>query len=295
MTRVRVVLALVLAAVLVGAGSTAAWGLWTVQKSTGSTVKIGKMSAGLTGTDAMTTTFSDTVTSTTKPVTLTNSGTIAGTTSTSVSVVSGSSQALAKAVNVSAWPVASTAVCTASSAVGSGAVTGTWASLPSMSSALAPGASAVWCVRSTPATTAPPSSTTNVTLSLAVVAGGWTSTVVNGGFSLNTSAATSAVAMGCVDHSGNYLDLTWDTSTRPIDTWYGAFIANTMVGAKSQGYSGSIQLSSSQVPTSLAADGVATVEIRVLDSSGTSGTELVAKGHVTLYVQNDTRAIRCGA
>jgi hypothetical protein len=293
-TRARVLLALLLAAVLVGAGSTAAWAIWSATGTTGSAVTIGKIAGSIAGTNAMTTTFSSSNTSTTNPLTLTNSGSVAGTTSTSVSVVSGSSAALAGAVAVSAWPAASTSACTASAAVGTGAVTGTWASLPSMSSSLAAGASAVWCVRSTPTSSAPPSSTANVTIDLTIAAGTWRSTAARGGFYLNTASSASPAAT-CVDHGGNYIDVKWDASARSLDTWYGAFLNRTMVGAKEQGYTASIQVSSSQVPTTLAADGPATIDVTVLDGSGNATTTVVASAAVTLFVQNGTRAIRCGS
>ena len=138
--RLRVLLAVVLTVAFVAAGSSAAWALWSATGTTASSVTIGKTGATLSGTSDMTTTFSSTVTSMTKPVTLTNSGSLPGTATTTVSVVSGSSAALAGAVNVVAWPVASAAACTTTTTVGTGSVSGTWASLPSLTSKLAAGA-----------------------------------------------------------------------------------------------------------------------------------------------------------
>lgn len=294
--RVRTALAALLAVVFVVAGSSAAWALWTTSATTSSSTTIGKMSASISGTGDMTTTFSSTVTSVTKPVTMTNSGSIGGTTSTSVSVVTGSSTALAREISVVAWPVASTAACTASAPVGTGSVSGTWASLPSMSSDLAAGAAAVWCVRSTPTSSAPASSTTNVNIALTVVAGTWASTTVQGGFYMNTSASsTAAPALTCTDHSGNYVDVRWPTSSRPADTWYGAFVQDTQVGATAQDYSGFITIAPSDVPSSVATSGTQTVVVKVLDSAGKPTSTVAGSGTVTLFTQNDGAAIRCGA
>jgi len=294
--RLRALLAVVLTAAFVAGGSSAAWALWSATATTASSVTIGKTGAALTGTSAMTTTFSSSVTTMTKPITLTNSGSLAGTTATTVSVVSGSSTALAQAVGVVAWPVTSTTACTDSSTIGAGSVSGTWASLPSLTSKLPAGASAVWCTRSTPASSAPASATTNITVRLTVATGSWTSTVAQGAFSLTTSAA--APALTCTDHAGTYVDVAWPTSSRPMDTWYGAFVgpsASVMVGSKEQDYYGRFTLAPDQIPASVATSGPVTVTVKVLDSAGNATSTVVASGTVTLFTQNNGKAVRCGA
>lgn len=291
--RVRTVVAVLLCTVFLVGGSSAAWALWTTTATATSSTTIGKLSAAIAGTDQMTVTFSDSVTAMTKPVTLTNSSNIAGTTSTTVSSPSNSSTALAQAVDVVAWPVASTSACTDGAAVGSGSVSGTWASLPSMTSSLAAGAKAVWCTRSTPQAGAPASSTSNVVISLTTAFGSWRSAAVQGGFYLNTAAASPALT--CNDHSGNYVDVTWPSSSRPADTWYAAYINDTMVGSKAQDYSGFITIAPSDVPSSVATSGTQTVVVKVVDSDGNPTSTVAGKGPVTLFTQNDGPAIRCGA
>ena len=294
--RLRALLAVVLTVAFVAGGTSAAWALWSATGTTASSVTIGKTGASLSGPSDMTTTFSSSVTSMTKPITLTNTGSLAGTATTTVSVVSGSSTALAQAVSVVAWPVTATSACTASTAVGTGSVSGTWASLPSMTSKLAAGASAVWCTRSTQSSSAPASSTTNVNLNLTVMAGTWTSGVVQGGFYLNTSAATPAFT--CTDHSGTYVEVAWPTSSRPKDTWYGAFVgpdASTMVGQKEQDYYGRFTLAPDQIPASIATSGPVTVTVKILDSAGNPTSTVVASGTITLFTQNNGKAVRCGA
>lgn len=294
--RLRTLLAGLLALAFVVGGSSAAWALWTATGTTASSVTIGKTGASLSGTNDMTTTFSSSVTSMTKPITLTNSGSLAGTATTTVSVVSGSSTALAQAVSVVAWPVTGTAACTASTSVGAGSVSGTWASLPSLTTKLAAGASAVWCTRSTPTSSAPASSTTNVNVNLTVTAGTWTSGVVSGGFYLNTSAA--AAALTCTDHSGNYVEVAWATSSRPKDTWYGAYAgsdASTSVAPKQQDYYGRFTIAPSQIPASVATSGPVLITVKVLDSAGNPTSTVVGTGQITLFTQNDGAAVRCGA
>jgi hypothetical protein len=190
--RLRLLLAVVLVALFVGGGSTAAWALWTATGTASSSVTIGKLAAAISGTDQMTTTFSSSVQSVTYPLTLTNSSNIVGTTATTVDVAGNSSVALAQAVQVTAWPVSGTAACTTSTAVGAGSVSGTWASLPSLTATLAPGAATVWCVRSSITASAPPSATANVHIVLTTTNGSWTSDVAWGGFYLNSSAASTS-------------------------------------------------------------------------------------------------------
>lgn len=294
--RLRVAVALVLSALFVVGGSSAAWALWTANGTATSSTTIGKLAAGIAGTDSMTVTFSDTQRVMTKPVTLTNAGNIAGTTTTSVSNPSGYSAALAQSVDVVAWPVASTDACTDAAAVGTGSVTGTWAALPSMTSSLPAGGSAVWCTRSTPQSAAPASSTSNVVITLTTSWGSWRSAAVTGGFYLNTGAATSAAApaLTCTDHSGNYVDVTWPSSSRPMDTWYAAYVRDTMVGSRAQMYSGFITLAPNDLAPA-ATTGTQTVVVKVLDSAGNPTTTVAGSGPVTLFTQNDGPAIRCGA
>jgi hypothetical protein len=293
--RVRVLLAALLSVVLVIGGSSAAWALWTATAPATSSTTIGKVAAGIDGAEDLTTTFSSTVTSMTKPLTLMNSGNIAGTTSTSVMVTADSSSALAQTVDVVAWPVASTAACTDDTAVGSGSVTGTWASLPSMTSTLAARTDAIWCTRSTPRTSAPASATANVIITLTTSWGSWVSAPVRGGFYLNTSAATTATpATTCKDHDGNFIELTWPASSRPVDTWYAAFVGDTMVGQRAQDYSGVIQLAPTDFPANTP-PGTSTVVVKVVDSTGAPTSTVAGSGPVTLFTQNDGAAIRCGA
>ncbi|OII39524.1 hypothetical protein BIU98_10620 [Curtobacterium sp. MMLR14_010] len=294
--RVRVLLAAMLSLALVVGGSSAAWALWSASAKATSSTTIGKLAAGIKGAEDLTTTFSSTVTSLTKPLTLMNSENLRGTTTTSVRVTSDSSSALAQAIDVVAWPVPTTADCTDGATVGSGSISGTWASLPSMTTTLAAHSEVVWCTRSTPRASAPASATANVIVTLTTSWGPWVSAPFSGGFYLNTSAATAATpALTCTDHDDNYVDLTWPASSRPPDTWYAAYVGDTRVGQPSQEYSAAaIQLAPSDFPASVPT-GTATVVVKVIDSSGAPTTTVAGSGPVTRFTKNDGAAIRCGA
>ena len=295
--RLRLLVAVLLTALFVGGTSSAAWALWSASGTTAASTTVGTVAASISGTSALTTAFSSSVTSTTKPITLTDSGTLAGTATTTVSVVSGSSTALAKAVTVVAWPVASTAGCTTSTAVGTGSVTGTWASLPSMSAKLAAGTSAVWCTRSTLQSSAPAGSTAKVNVNLTVTSGTWTSGVVAGGFTLTTPAAVvdTTPSLVCTDHGGWYVEIRWDAANRPMDTWYGAFVHGVQIGDRQQSYFGRVTIAPSQIPSSVATSGTVTVDVFVLDSAGNPTTTDAGTGTITLFTQNNGPAVRCGS
>jgi hypothetical protein len=294
--------AAVVAALVVGT-STAALALWTSSGATQSSATLGKIVGGLSGTGSMTTTFSPTNPSTTAPLTLSDVGSLAGTYSATASATQGA--ALASAVHVDAWPVASAAGCTASTAVGSGAVSGTWAQLPAMTGSLAPSGSAVWCTRSTPTSQAAAGqATANITLSLTLTTpvGGWTSAPVSGGFYLNTSsdftppaAAQATPALSCTNADGNYrVTIAWDPSTRSKDTYYGLAVAGTRVNDPAQGYTGYIVLSGTDVATSVAPDGPARVDVDVLDANQQPTGEVAATGTVTFGLVDGSRTVTCG-
>ena len=289
--RLRTVVAVVLGVVLVVVGPSAAWALWTASGATSSRTTVGTLVAGISGTDAMSVASSGS-TPTTRPVTLTNAGTLAGTTATTVSTASGTTAALAAAVDVVAWPVSSAAACTDAAVVGAGSVSGTWAALPSMSSSLGARSSAVWCTRSTPRPDAPASSRADVVLTLTTTTGSWRSAPARGTFTLTTAAAVPA--MGCTSDNDNYVTVTWPTADRPMDTWYGAFVQGTMVGAVAQGYSGFTTIAPEQVRP-VATSGTQTVVVRVLDSARQPTDTVVASGTVTLFQRDDGPRIRCGS
>lgn len=286
-----------LVAVLVGAlvagTSSAAFALWSASGTTSSSATLGKVSGAIAGTSSMTTTFSSTTTSLTAPLTFTDTGSLAGTYSATPSISQG--PALAAAVDVSAWPVAAAADCTAQAPIGSGSVSGTWAQLPAMTGSIASGATAVWCTRSTPSSSAPASSTAYIAIGLTVstTTGGWNSAVATGAFYLNTSAATAALT--CTDYDGSFhVRIAWDASTRSADTYYGLQVAGTRVDPAAQGYTGYIDLAGADVPSSVAPDGPARIDVAVLDADQEPTGQLAATGTVTFTASNGSRLVTCG-
>lgn len=299
----RALLTAGLVVALVAGTSTAALALWSSSGATRSSATLGKIVGGISGTGSMTTTFSPTVSSMTAPLTFSDGGSLAGTYSTTTAVTQGS--ALAAAVHVDAWPVGSTSACTGATAIGSGAVSGTWAQLPAMTGSLAPSGAAVWCTRSTPTSQAAAGrATANITVSVTLMTpvGGWTSAPVSGGFYLNTSAdftppaaAGATPALTCTDYDGsNHVRIAWDPSTRSSDTYYGLAVAGTRVNPPAQGYTGYIDLAGSDVPTSVAADGPARVDVDVLDANQQPTGTLAATGSVTFGLVNGSRTVTCG-
>ena len=292
--RLRLLLAVALVAVFVGGGSSAAWALWTATGTAASSTTNGKLAAAISGTTAMTTTFRAATPSSTRPVTLTNAGNIPGTTVTTTVVADGST-ALAQAVDVVAWPVPTTDACTDAAAVGAGAVSGTWASLPSLASALGPRSAAVWCIRSTVTAGAPPSATTNMHIVLTTTNASWVSSTVWGGFYLNSGGDLPTLTCTDPTQGSNYVELTWAQGGRPVDTVYAAFVGDEQVGDPEPGDYPHITLAPEQVTPSARGAATVTVVVRVLDAAGQPTTDVAGSGPVTLFTQDAGPKIRCGA
>jgi hypothetical protein len=291
-----VVLVTLVAVVLAATGSSAAWALWTTSQTTWSSAVNGKPSAEITGTGGLTTTFTGPGTTATAPITLRNAGNLAGSTSTTVTVVDGSSAALAQTVRVDAWPVATTDSCTAAAAVGTGGVSGTWASLPSLTTALAAGASTVWCVRSTMTADAPTPATANVRIALTTATGSWVSPVVTGGFYLNSRTASTTATLTCTSapNDDNYVELSWDDPYRDAATQYRAFVGSTGVGDPQYGDWHRITIAPEQLPSG--ATGTLTVTVRALDAGGQPTDTVAGTGQITRYDKTSgSPAVRCGA
>ncbi|MGA1812228.1 hypothetical protein VH571_07570 [Frondihabitans sp. 4ASC-45] len=291
----RAALVAALVAAMIAGTSSTAFALWSTSRITQSSATIGSLVGGLSGTDAMTTTFSSTATSFTAPLTLTNNGTIAGTYSTST--VAAQSRTLAQNITVVAWQVAAAADCTASADAPSSSLSGTWASMPSLTGSLPAKQSAVWCLRSAPTSSAPASSTTNPVISMVLASGSWRSPTVAGGFYVDTAKAAAAVATAtCTDQSGgNNVVIAWDASSRSPDTFYDLEIGGTRVGDPTQGYSASTTLSASRISTTVAPDGTARVDVVVLDANGNATATIQASSTVTLATTSAGRTLRCGA
>ncbi|WIE64110.1 hypothetical protein DEI99_012805 [Curtobacterium sp. MCLR17_036] len=284
--RLRLLLAVLVCSVLVASGSGTAWALWSTSRETGSSTTMGTPATSLALGGATSSTFSSLAPSVTKAVTLRNPGNIAGTTTTTVSSPSGTPEPLASWIDVVAWRVPSVGACTDDAPVGSGSVSGTWAALPSLTTPLAVGASAVWCTRSTPKPGTPAEASANIVLSAVSTTGTWRSDASRSGFYLNT-----APAITCTERDGTAVDITWPTSTRPATTPYGAFVRGTPVGTPSRTTPGQLTVRADELP----ADGTQTVVVQVLDDAGRPTTTVAGEGPVTRSTDAAGQTIRCGA
>lgn len=141
MIRHRLAIALGLVVVLTLGGAGASYAFWTASTTVSTSV-----TAKTTGVAAsMSPTLTGTLTSATPitgGITITNTGTVAGTYSTAVAT--SGPNALAAASNVVAWPTASTSSCAAPTGT---TTSGTWASFPPLTGTLGVGTSASYCIR----------------------------------------------------------------------------------------------------------------------------------------------------
>ena len=174
-------LVLALTALLLVSGGGVAWGYWSSSATatgTATTATVTISQAGFGGTGA---TYRNDLLTSTGSFTVTNTGQTAGTASLTIAATSGA--AMAAAMPISVWPVATAAACTAATAVPGGAITGTWASWQTSGVAIAPGAAVVLCVRTVvpnAQSLASPTGTQSTSSSLTVVfddAAGWVGTV----------------------------------------------------------------------------------------------------------------------
>jgi hypothetical protein len=144
-----VIAATVVVMLAAGAGAASAyWSTAVTATSTATSAQLAITTANFTsnaytfGNESLTTTGSVTVTNTTS-----TTSTKVPSLTLALSRLSGSST-LAANVDVTMWYQAS-GTCTGSTAVGAGAVSGTWASFPGLTATLAKAASATYCIRST--------------------------------------------------------------------------------------------------------------------------------------------------
>ncbi|WP_040166405.1 RICIN domain-containing protein [Microbacterium gorillae] len=186
--------------VLLGGG--AAWAVWTATATATGTVTTSPVTITQSGFAGLSTTYINTLTrlTSTGSFTVNNTGAVDGTVNVSIAAP----EAWATKLPIRVWPVASTAACTAATAVPSSAVSGSWGSTTVASGAtLAAGASVVYCVRTAvvdrPAiATATGTQSATPKLSATLSAGGWS---VSAAEAVNTqaTAAIYPLASGYVD------------------------------------------------------------------------------------------------
>lgn len=206
-------------AVLPGAGSYALWN--GASSSNAGTVTGGVVSASETMGPTLAFTFRSGQTVTTGGVAVTNTGTVTSSLSSVITLGSGSSAALAAAIAITVWPVASTASCTAAATVPSGAYYSTWsaaAGIP-LTGTIAPGATTAYCIRSSMNVASAPGvasgSSVALTITSTVTAGTWTSSAaVNATQSfLDDIAPTAPTGLTAATSTTAPVVLSWTAST----------------------------------------------------------------------------------
>lgn len=141
---IRRLTAVIAAVVVIGlAASGATYALWSSTATATATVTAGSAGVTITGGSSLAVTYSASVRSRAGSLVVTNSGTVPTSYTTAATLGTGSSTGLASAVRVTVWPMPATCAATPPA----GAVSGTWSAVPAIAGALAPGASATWCVR----------------------------------------------------------------------------------------------------------------------------------------------------
>jgi hypothetical protein len=291
--RLHAALLVGLTVVLLGAGGTAVHALWGSSVTTGSAVRAATVSVASTGFDQLAGAVSSSSPSRTATVVVTNTGSVSSpwTGVVTATASADADRALARATKVVAWSTTASS-CSASSSVGSGSVSGTWASPPTVSGTLAGGARSTWCVRTT-ASSFPTSTAATVTGSLAVTlgSGSWTGRATT---TATQTAAAPAVTGGfaCTPQDGNwYVVVGWDTSVASLDSNYNVMVNGTRIQT-SQGYYGKATISGSEVPSTLAPDGTVRVTVDLLDSNN-QVVRQVASGTVVAFTQSGARSFRC--
>jgi len=170
-----------------GAGAGAARAGWTApERPATASVTAGTLGVTLSGFAALRTVYSSAALAATAPVTVRNTGSVP--VPYTLTLASPAVTALATAVSVRAWPVATAAACTpAAAAAGTPGLT--WVTVGPLTGVLAPGASTVYCMRSS-VTQAQRfvllRGTVTVTATLIAGQGTWTSTA--------TASAAQSVA-----------------------------------------------------------------------------------------------------
>lgn len=292
-SRLHAALLVGLTVILLGTGGTAVHALWASSASTGSTVRAATVSVTSTGFDQLSGAVSSSSPSRTATVVVKNTGSVQSPWTGSVTALASASadRTLASGTRVVAWSTTASS-CSATSSVGSGSVSGTWASPPSVSGTLAAGAHATWCVRTT-ASGFPTSGSASVTGTLGVVlgTGSWTGRAST---SATQTAAGPAVTGGfaCTPQDGNWFVVVgWDTSGASLDSNYNVMVNGTRI-ATSNGYYGKASISGSEVPPTLAADGTVRVTVDLLDANS-KVVRQVASGTIVAFTQSNARSFRC--
>ena len=294
-TTTRSTLAAVVVGVIVGvalASGGAASALWTASATVTEQVRTGAVGLTAGTLDALQADYAGSTRSLTAPWTFTNSGTVAASYSTSGSLSSGSSAALAASIAVVAWPVTAASACTSTTAVGPGSVSGTWSAVPNLTGTLASKAAATWCLRTSIATSSP-TGRVNPVLTVSLASGSWAATPQDRRIVQNNTIVPPQTAV-CRTDGEAYAWLDFDPSTRATATRYATYVGGTRISNDERtGDYPHFAFTRDNLPRDPFGDGPIHVDIRVMVDG--QPTDLMAVGTVTVvYDQYGTRNIQCG-
>ena len=148
--RLKLAIAAALTAFFVLAGTTAGFAYWTSSNSVTSTLRAATLTLSTTNFTSVGYTFGNDSLVTTGSVTVTNTTTTTSTQNGAVSLTFGpaASATLAGKVTATIWPTLSAANCTSNATVPTGAPSAFWSTSPVLTTSLAKGTSAIYCIRS---------------------------------------------------------------------------------------------------------------------------------------------------
>jgi hypothetical protein len=268
MRRRSVALASGLIVALTLAGGTAAHAVWTTSVTADATAQAGTIGVTLSDFSGLNATYASGTTSTQTSFTVQNTGTVA-IDATSLTLAPSGPAATQQAISVALWAAQSDGSCGAAPST-----TATIAAPPALpATALAAGASAVFCIKTAFPSSAPTGTTgTSVTVTPTVTAttGTWTASQSVAAFTQTIPAAASSGIQGTCTNSRGSAVISWNWLTLFFLSGYGPFdvyLGGTKIGSGVTAFDGSYTVSSSVLKSlSQTLTGTQTFELRNVDT-----------------------------
>jgi hypothetical protein len=278
-----------LTVLLVGAGGTAGHALWASTATTTATqVRSATVVVSETGFDKLAGELTAAAPARTAAVVVANTGSTAGAWKGTITTAptNDADRALASGTMVTAW-ASSAGTCTATTSPASGAVTGSWATPPTLSGSLAAGATATWCVRAVGNLSRPTTAKVDATLTTVLGTGSWTGRDTSRAVQTTTAPVVTG-GFRCTPTDGDwYVFVSWDAVQSES---YGVMVNGTRI-ATTTGWYPMTGITRDQVPASLAPDGTVKVTVDLLRNGVSAGQ--VASGTIVAFSNNGTRGFRC--
>ncbi len=229
-------LTVALSTFLVLAGTGMASAVWTAASSgLTSTVTAGSLTVTQSSSPTLDATYNAGNLTDTSPVTITNTGSVPATSYTA-QVIAANGNNLSNATTVTGWIVATASACTSASTVPVGSPTPTLTTGLSYTSSLAPGASVIFCVRTSVSASysaAPGAAASNPLMKLSYSAGSWSgSSVASATQSWTDTVAPSTPTNLAVTASSTTATLSWTASSDNVAVaTYDVYRGGSLVGS----------------------------------------------------------------